>query len=383
MGKSLGAGAGRFGADQWAHFTTLGAMRPPRVLRWMAWMVALAVPATVAFLLLVPWVQTAPGRGAVTALDPHDRIQQVTALVPGRVDKWYVIDGQEVKAGDPIAAIVDNDPDVLARLAAERAQVLAQIEAASQAMMVARLDVERSRALFAEGLAARRDFENAQIKVAEHGAKLAEARAKLSRADIALNRQANQVVRTPRDGRIQAINTAAGSSLVSAGDWLATLAPEHTERVVELQVDGRDVAMIRRGQSVRLNFEGWPAIQFSGWPSVAQGMFDGRVRSIDPSALDNGLFRVLVEPAPGKPAWPDNNYVRLGSKVRGWIQMQTVSVGYELWRQLNDFPLEFPEAQNPGPRKGLGKALADKDKGKSKAKSDKAGYGDSYGGDGK
>ncbi|MCP6756503.1 biotin/lipoyl-binding protein, partial [Klebsiella pneumoniae] len=85
-----------------------------------------------AFLLLVPWVQTAPVRGAVTALDPHDRIQQVTALVPGRVEKWYVVDGQEVKEGDPIASIVDNDPDVLARLAAERAQVIAQIDAANQ-----------------------------------------------------------------------------------------------------------------------------------------------------------------------------------------------------------------------------------------------------------
>ena len=33
--------------------------------------------------------------------------------------------------------------------------------------------------------------------------------------------------------------------------------------------------------------------------------------------------------------------VKLGAKVRGWIQMETVRVGYELWRQLNDFPLEF------------------------------------------
>lgn len=350
-------------------FATLSAMKPPRVMRVVAWMIALSIPAIVAFLFLVPWVQTAPGRGSVTALDPHDRVQQITALVPGRVEKWYVNDGQEVKAGDPIAQIVDNDPDVLTRMAAERAQVLAQIDSVAQAMAVARLDVERTRSLYADGLAARRDYENTQIKVAEHAAKLAEAKAKLSRVDIALNRQSAQVVRAPRDGRIQAINTNVGASLVSAGDWLATLAPEHSERVVELQIDGRDVAMVRRGQRVRLNFEGWPAIQFSGWPSVAQGMFDGRVRSIDPSALNNGLFRVLIEPMPGLRPWPDNNFVRLGSKVRGWIQMETVSVGYELWRQLNDFPLEMTPPENPGPRKGLGKALSDKgDKAKAKSK---------------
>jgi multidrug efflux pump subunit AcrA (membrane-fusion protein) len=175
-------------------------MKPPRVMRVVAWMIALSIPAIVAFLFLVPWVQTAPGRGSVTALDPHDRVQQITALVPGRVEKWYVNDGQEVKAGDPIAQIVDNDPDVLTRMAAERAQVLAQIDSVAQAMAVARLDVERTRSLYADGLAARRDYENTQIKVAEHAAKLAEAKAKLSRVDIALNRQSAQVVRAPRDG---------------------------------------------------------------------------------------------------------------------------------------------------------------------------------------
>jgi hypothetical protein len=51
-------------------------------MRVVAWMIALSIPAIVAFLFLVPWVQTAPGRGSVTALDPHDRVQQITALVP-------------------------------------------------------------------------------------------------------------------------------------------------------------------------------------------------------------------------------------------------------------------------------------------------------------
>jgi hypothetical protein len=129
-------------------------------------------------------------------------------------------------------------------------------------------------------------------------------------------------------------------------------------------VDGRDVALIRPGRPVRLAFEGWPAIQFSGWPSVAQGMFDGRVRSVDPSAQTTGLFRVLVEPMPGRPGWPDDDYVRLGAKVRGWIQMETVSVGYELWRQLNDFPLEF---RRPAIEAEAAKAAATKT-GEGKAK---------------
>ena len=154
-------------------------------------------------------------------------------------------------------------------------------------------------------------------------------------------RQSSQLVRAPRAGRIQTVNAALSGGVVSAGTILATVVPETATRAVALYVDGRDIALVRPGQHVRLEFEGWPAIQFSGWPSVAQGIFDGRVRALDPTSGPSGLFRVLIEPDPAAKPWPDLRFTKLGAKVRGWIQMETVPVGYELWRQLNDFPLEF------------------------------------------
>ncbi|PLR23029.1 RND transporter [Caulobacter zeae] len=344
-----------------SHFRTLAQQRPPRLVVALGWMVAAGIVASLAILLFVPWMQTAQGRGLVAAPDPTDRAQDVSALVGGRVERWYVQDGQHVEAGDPIARIADLDPNLLTRLAEERAQVEAEIAAVRQSQSVANIDVGRTRQLLAEGLAARRDFEQAQIKVADAGAKLAEARAKLNRIDVQLNRQSAQMVSAPRSGRIQNINAAAGGGLVSAGTVLAVVAPENTERVVELFIDGRDVPLVHPGRAVRLEFEGWPAIQFSGWPAVAQGLFDGRVRSIDPTAAPSGLFRILVEPMPGKTAWPDQRFARLGGKVRGWVQGETVSVGYELWRQLNDFPLDFGQVAgtNAGaPAKGDGKDAA-------------------------
>lgn len=328
-----------------SHFGTLARQRPPRMLVALAWMVIIGICVSVFILFAVPWVQTAQGQGQVAALDPGDRAQEVSALVGGRVERWYVHDGQHVAAGDPIARVVDLDPNLLSRLAAERAQVEAEIAAVRQAQSVAAIDVGRSGQLLAEGLGSRRDYEQAQIKVADGAAKLAESRAKLNRIDVQLNRQSAQLVRAPRDGRIQSINAAAGGALVSAGTVLAVVAPERVERAVELFVDGRDVPLIQPGRPVRLEFEGWPAIQFSGWPAVAHGLFDGRVRSLDPTASASGMFRILVEPVPGKPAWPDRRFVRLGGKVQGWIQGETVSVGYELWRQLNDFPLDFGQSQ--------------------------------------
>ncbi|MFX5005299.1 hypothetical protein ABTC25_18785, partial [Acinetobacter baumannii] len=67
-------------------------------------------------------------------------------------------------------------------------------------------------------------------------------------------------------------------------------------------------------------------------------MFDGRVRAVDPSAQQSGLFRVLVDQDPDRSAWPDADFIPLGATVRGWIRMETVSVGYELWRVLNNLP---------------------------------------------
>jgi multidrug efflux pump subunit AcrA (membrane-fusion protein) len=327
--------------DRITHFPTLASMAAPRAAVALAWMLVIGIVAAAAIMIFVPWMQTAHGQGQVVALDPDDRQQEVTALVPGRVERWYVQDGQHVDRGDPIARVVDLDPDLLSRLGAERAQVQAEIAAIQQSRAVAGIDVERTRQLLAEGLAARRDLEQTQIKVADADAKLAEARAKLNRIDIQLNRQSAQLVRAPRDGRVQQIAAATGGSLISPGTVLAVVAPERVDRAVELYVDGRDVPLVLPGRPVRLEFEGWPAIQFSGWPSVAQGMFDGRVRAIDPNAAADGLFRILVEPQPGKPGWPTRDFVRPGSKVRGWVQGETVKIGYEIWRQLNDFPLEF------------------------------------------
>jgi hypothetical protein len=34
--------------------------------------------------------------------------------------------------------------------------------------------------------------------------------------------------------------------------------------------------------------------------------------------------------------------VRFGSKARAWVLLDEVSVGYELWRQMNNFPPNFP-----------------------------------------
>ncbi len=334
-------------ADDWRHFPTLAAIRPPRVVRAIAILVIVGIIGSLVFAFTVPWVQTAPGTGQVIARDPRDRQQAITAMVTGRIERWFVTDGSQVAKGDPIAEVVDIDPQLLERLDSQRRQLESEIDTTRGAMAVAQRDVDRTKTLFDEGLAARRDYELALLKVADYRAKIAKASADLNSVLVNRQRQSVQLIKAPRDGRIMRVEPIDSATLVKQGDTLASFVPAETSRVVELYIDGRDVPLVQIGRRARLEFEGWPAIQFSGWPSVARGLFDGRVAAIDVAASPNGLFRILVEPAPDRPAWPSEPSVRLGAKVQGWVVMDTVKVWFEIWRLLNDFPLQFTAGTAP------------------------------------
>ncbi len=332
-----------------AHLTTLGSIGLPSIIKVVAWLLFIMVFTAIVFLTMVPWIQTTSGFGTVTALNPNDRLQEINALVPGRIQEWYVRDGSPVAVGDPIVRIADIDPQLIQRLQAEKDQVIAKLEAAETAQQTAELDRTRMKDLYDQGLAARREYEQAGIRVEELRARVAEAAAELTRVDVNLTRQSTQIVRAPRDGVILRVFAGDSATFVNSGDVVATFVPNDVERAVELFVDGRDVALLYVGAKARLEFEGWPAIQFSGWPSVAVGTFGGEVVAIDRSANSAGQFRVLVveDPTDAHP-WPEDRYVRFGAQARGWILLSQVSVGYEIWRLLNNFPPNFTgSAQEP------------------------------------
>jgi hypothetical protein len=87
---------------------------------------------------------------------------------------------------------------------------------------------------------------------------------------------------------------------------------------------------------VRLQFDGWPALQFSGGPRAAVGTFGGVVAVVDQVSAPDGRFRVLVTPDPDDEPWPAQ--LRQGSGVLGWAMLDEVRLGYELWRRVNGFP---------------------------------------------
>ncbi|MCS7047041.1 MAG: HlyD family secretion protein [Gemmataceae bacterium] len=418
--------------------------RTPRMARRLANLVVLALVGLPFLLLGVTWTQSVHGMGRAIAFNPVQRPQFIVSPIEGRVKKWFVVEGDRVKAGQRIVEMVDNDPNlelrlldeeraILDRLRAAEARVLdiearirnledsrrlaidvqtsilrqeqARVQAAEQELLEAKAALEaaepnyrRQKELFENklgGLASQRDVELAKqaldTAIAKHRA--AEARVKLAKAgeaatrdnlskidadtkaminlelahrrsaeadvanirrekaqiEVRIARQRAQYVDAPTDGVVFRLlaNAEQGGILVRPGERLAILVPDinpaltpsdHPGIVVELQIDGNDLPLVRKGDPVRLQFEGWPAVQFVGWPSVAVGTFGGRVYLVDPTANDKGQFRILVEPDPNDEPWPDQDYLRQGVRAQGWVLLSEVTVGWELWRQLNGFP---------------------------------------------
>lgn len=158
-------------------------------------------------------------------------------------------------------------------------------------------------------------------------------------------------VRAPRSGSIQQWFGLEGSDTVKEGDQLFVIVPKTDELAFEMKVSGNDLPLIREGDRVRLQFEGWPAVQFVGWPSVAVGTFGGKVNRVFPTDDGQGNFRVVVTPEnhfPREDGWPDDRYLRQGVRANGWVLLKQVPLGYEIWRQLNGFP---PIVANKAPGK--------------------------------
>ncbi|MEZ5399922.1 MAG: HlyD family efflux transporter periplasmic adaptor subunit [Bryobacteraceae bacterium] len=196
------------------------------------------------------------------------------------------------------------------------------------------VEVERARSLNT-GTAMVRD---ARASRESARSELASARQSLQPVEVRLNRQSTQTVVAPVDGVIFRLTAQPGSAVVKNGEEIASIVPDVSAPVAEVWVDGNDMPLIATGRKVRLQFEGWPAIQFVGWPSVAVGTFGGVVRLVDSTDDGRGKFRLLIEPDPTETPWPDARYLRQGVRAKGWVLLNTVSIGFEVWRQFNGFP---------------------------------------------
>lgn len=184
----------------------------------------LIVFAVILFIILfLPWTQNVRGRGFMTTLTPDQRPQTIQSPIPGRIEKWFVREGDFVEKGDTILHIseIKNeyfDPNLVERtgqqikakemsvtsyqekvkalnsqigaLTQERALKLEQarnkllqaklkvqsdsidLEAAKTNILIAERQFDRTTQLESEGLKAVTDVEEKRLKLQETQAKL-------------------------------------------------------------------------------------------------------------------------------------------------------------------------------------------------------------------
>lgn len=365
--------------------------------------VAVMLAVMIAFLIFVPWQQTVVGSGKVTSFAPEARPQTVESSISGRIVKWNVREGAFVNKGDTIAILSDinvnfMDTGLLNRLQTLRERTfdaqeksinvavqrrrqaeqryrsaLARFERSIVDIGIARVRFRRADTLFRDGLISQREFETAQgalqgavadsvsfaagltaaeqdinALVAEEERVMNQALVAMQEVDVRLGNATGRVgagvVVAPISGTVVRIAKAGSGQTVKEGEELALIVPKTMDQAVEIYVSSMDAALIEPGRYVSLQFSGFPAFQFSGWRHVNVGIFHGRVKVVDAVDDGSGRFRVLVVPTedPEYKTWPSDRYLRQGTDATGWVLLDEVPVGYELWRQLMGFPPQFP-----------------------------------------
>lgn len=259
---------------------------------------------------------------------------------------------QSLRAAEASLVTAGLNRDRQVSLAREGLTSTRNVELAELGNVRARTDVDRAQALLSAARSEESALDSDRLRIASDLdasissslasrasglSEIASSNGALARIEVSLARQQTQSVTAPRNGTVLRIVGGQGNEMVKPGDPLLVLVPDTDERAAELWVDGNDVPLLAEGRHVRLQFEGWPAVQFTGWPSVAVGTFGGRVALIDATDNGRGKFRVVVVPD-GREPWPSARYLRQGVRTNGWVLLNRVRLGYELWRLFNGFP---------------------------------------------
>lgn len=99
--------------------STMESDRLPRAHRMLRFWL-LAVLVIVIVMMFMPWTQNIQAKGKVTTLDPSQRPQTINATISGRIERWYVREGERVSKGDTIVYLSEVkteyfDPDLIDR----------------------------------------------------------------------------------------------------------------------------------------------------------------------------------------------------------------------------------------------------------------------------
>lgn len=159
------------------------------------WMIGIMTGLVV--ILFLPWTQNISSRGNVTTLRQEQRPQEINTIIPGKVVKWHVKEGDFVKAGDTIvqlSEIKDDylDPNLLNRTKEQLAAKQLTIEQYKNKVGTADMQVDALTAARALKIAQiENKIRQQRMKVQSDSAELQAAKNDLNIATLQFKRQRN------------------------------------------------------------------------------------------------------------------------------------------------------------------------------------------------
>jgi len=167
--------------------------------------------------------------------------------------------------------------------------------------------------------------------------KIKELNQKLTKEKIKLSRYKTATIVAKEDGYIVRMLKNDKNQYIKKGEPLFIFSPKAKSRAILVKFRPVDMPLVKEGLPVRIQFEGWPALQIPGWPQINVGTFSGHIDKVDPITFkDGGYFAFVAEDY--KDEWPPPESLKIGTKATVWVRLSTVPIWYEIWRQVNAFP---------------------------------------------
>ena len=232
-----------------------------------------------------------------------DRYVSVGVRVPGRIDRYFVEEGQSVRKGDPLVQIDDRDYDAAVR----RAE--AGLELARANLKLAEADLKRGRELSDKGFIAKQELDVWENKAAVARATVDQLLAELKQARVNLD---YTLLRAPTDGVVLAKTKEVGEIAVPGGfsgsGDLIRLANLSDMRA-QVDVNEADLSRVRMGQPAEVAPDAYPDAHYAAdvvklYPQVDRQKgtlrVEVRIREPDARLLPDMSARItfLAEPPP-------------------------------------------------------------------------------------
>ncbi len=147
--------------------------------------------------MFMPWTQNVRADGRVTTLRPEQRPQTVHATIAGRIERWYVAEGQAIKRGDTLVYLSEVksdyfDPELVNRMGDQVSAKTGAIESYGQKAGALEDQIAAmERELQGKLTQIRNKVEQARLKIGSDTLKLVQARIDLQVAQRQLGATKN------------------------------------------------------------------------------------------------------------------------------------------------------------------------------------------------